>query len=225
MAMSAADVGLEHLQLKDRVYQYLRQAIINGDYEIGVALREIDISHALGVSKTPVREAFVRLQADRFVELIPYRGAVVAGYSRADIRQMYEVREIVEGYCAAKVAVSADEQLRDALRVNVAATRQAADAGDIRAVADLLEEFDALIYSCTDNDWISSIVRDLDGHQERVGRPTAVIPGRVDRSAEQHEKILAAILDGDPAGAESAMREHVRSVMTDKLRHFDESSA
>lgn len=221
MSTTAETVELNHMQLKDRVYQYLRRAIINGEYEIGTALREVDISTSLGVSKTPVREAFVRLQGDRFVELIPYRGAVVSGYSISDIKELYEVREIVEGHCAATLADLADDELRDNLRRNVDATREAVQAGNTDAIVELLEDFDDLIYSQNGNHWISDIIDDLEGHQRRIGRPTVEIPGRIDRSVRQHQTIADAVSAHDAAAAEAAMREHVRSVMNDQLKRLD----
>ena len=75
--------------MKDRVYRHLRDGIIDGTYDTGAALREVEIASRLGVSKTPVREAFVRLEKDRLVELIPYRGAIVAGYSAADLEEHF----------------------------------------------------------------------------------------------------------------------------------------
>ncbi|MDQ6523148.1 GntR family transcriptional regulator [Nocardioides sp. LHD-245] len=211
---------LRHLQLKDRVYEHLRNAIIGGDFAIGAALREVDISTSLGVSKTPVREAFVRLQKDRFVDLIPYRGAVVAGYSRRDLREMYEVRELLEGRCAARAAEADDDQLRADLQRNVEETRQAVEEDRLERVIELFENFDRLIYSGSDNKWINDIIHDLDGHQRRIGRLTVGIPGRIEHSLSEHEKICAAILKRDAAAAEKRMRAHVRSVMTDQLRSF-----
>lgn len=224
----SADVSggeFQHLQLKDRVYEYLRRAIVDGDLEIGQALREVDISTSLGVSKTPVREAFVRLQKDRLVQLIPYRGAVVAGYSRRDLREFYEVRELVEGRCAARAAVSDDEDLREGLVRNIAETKDAVVEGRLAGVIALFEGFDRLIYSQSDNKWVNDIVSDVEGHQRRVGRLTVRIPGRIQQSLTEHERICAAVMDRDPEAAERLMRAHVLSVMNDQLEAFVDDDA
>lgn len=219
-AESPATAEFQHLQLKDRVYEYLRRAIINGDFEVGSALREIDISTSLGVSKTPVREAFVRLQKDRFVELIPYRGAIVAGYSRRDLREVYEMRELVEGRCAARAAASGNDELCEELQRNVRDSRAAIDSGQIEELIVLFENFDRLIYSHSDNKWINDIIHDLEGHQRRIGRLTVEIPGRIEHSLAEHEKICTAIVRQDPVAAEKHMRAHVISVMSDQLENF-----
>lgn len=225
MAAPTESPVLNHMQLKDRVYEHLRRTIIEGEYAVGAALREVDISTALGVSKTPVREALVRLQSDRFVELIPYRGAVVKGYSRRDVREMYEVREIVEGRCAARMADSDDGAARGELQRNVKETWDAVGRGDIDSVIALFEKFDSLVYAHAENRWFADLIDDLEGHQRRIGRPTVEIPGRIERSTQQHEAICDAIVARDSVAAEAAMREHVRSVLADRLGNFADDDA
>lgn len=210
--------GLEHSQLKDRVYHYLREAIIGGEFEVGAALREHEVCARLGVSKTPVREAFVRLENDRLLELIPYKGAVVSGYTTEDLREFYEVRELVEGACARMAAESSSPQLRRELQDNVARSTRAFEQDDFDAVIRLFEQFDDHIYRQSTNRWIDTLVENLEGHQRRIGLLTVKIPGRLSRSIKQHKAIAAAIGRSDGDGAERLMREHVRSVMEDQLR-------
>jgi DNA-binding GntR family transcriptional regulator len=210
--------GLEHSQLKDRVYHYLREAIISGTFEVGAALRENDITARLGVSKTPVREAFVRLEKDRLLVLVPYKGAVVAGYSTEDLREFYEVRELLEGACARMAAETVTDRLREDLQRNITRSVEASDAEKFDAVVRLFDEFDEIIYRQSTNRWIDELVENLDGHQRRIGRLTLDIPGRITRSVKQHRTIASAISKGDGEAAERSMRAHVHSVMTDQLK-------
>lgn len=220
MSTKPSPTEFQHLQLKDRVYEYLRHGIINNEFPVGAALREVDIANSLGVSKTPVREAFVRLQKDRFVNLIPYRGAMVAGYSSRDLREIYEVRELLEGRCAARAAESADEDFIRRLTANVENSRAAHEDGRTDDLIALFEEFDQLIFSQADNNWISQLIEDFDGHQRRIGRLTVAIPGRLEHSIAEHQGVCSAIIDRDPAAAEQLMRHHVLSVMADQLDSF-----
>ncbi|WP_148573542.1 GntR family transcriptional regulator [Nocardioides caldifontis] len=211
---------LEHLQLKDRVYDHLRRGIIDGTYDIGAALREVEIASRLGVSKTPVREAFVRLEKDRLVELIPYRGAVVAGYSAADLEEISDIRQLVEGACARSAAAHATDADIEAIERNIEKSRAALAEGKIDKVAALFDSFDQLIYKHSRNKWLTELVENLEGHQRRIGRMTVAIPGRLERSIEEHQKILDAIRDHDQRRAEQQMRKHVASVMADRLKSF-----
>jgi DNA-binding GntR family transcriptional regulator len=105
--MTSAPIdGVEHRQLKDSVYLKLRQEIVSAKLPPGYLLREAELAARFGVSKTPLREAFVRLEKDGFVEIAPYRSAVVGGYSRQDLREIYEVRELLEGLCAREAALN-----------------------------------------------------------------------------------------------------------------------
>src|ERR1700685_2907195 len=101
------DHGL-HRQLKDAVYLQLRDDIISGALPAGAVLREAELVTRFGVSKTPLRDALVRLQKDGFVDIPPYRSAVVVGYSQTDLREIYELRELLEGACARQAALHID---------------------------------------------------------------------------------------------------------------------
>src|SRR5580693_8311181 len=104
--VSALGDAVQHRQLKDSVYHRLREQIVSAELPPGYVLREAELAARFGVSKTPLREAFVRLEKDGFVAIPPYRSAVVGGYSRQDLREIYEVRELLEGLCAREAALN-----------------------------------------------------------------------------------------------------------------------
>jgi len=114
--------GVEHRQLKDSVYLKLRQEIVSARLPPGYLLREAELAARFGVSKTPLREAFVRLEKDGFVEIAPYRSAVVAGYSRQDLREIYEVRELLEGLCAREAALNIATELAVRQHIKIVTT-------------------------------------------------------------------------------------------------------
>lgn len=217
------EAAFEHLQLKDRVYHHLRAGIVDGSYVVGAALREVDVASRLGVSKTPVREAFVRLEKDRLVELIPYRGAVVAGYSAEDLQEISQVRQLIEGACAKSAAQYSTEADDAEMEANIAESVTALAAGDVATVVELFDTFDQLIYRHSHNKWIDDLIENLEGHQRRIGRLTVEIPGRMAKSLAQHQQIHDAIKSRDGAKAERQMRAHVASVMSDQLKSFTES--
>src|ERR1700684_3705165 len=181
------DHGL-HRQLKDAVYLQLRDDIISGALPAGAVLREVELVARFGVSKTPLRDALVRLQKDGFVDIPPYRSAVVTGYSDTDLREIYELRELLEGACARQAALhiggGAPGQLAQVRPAPAA--RPSARAGG-------------------------------PGHGERIGRPTTGIPGRRAKSVAEHQTIYEAIAQRDGDGAEALMREHIGSVLADQL--------
>src|ERR1700685_4283360 len=136
--MTSAPIdGVEHRQLKDSVYLKPRTEIGPGKLPPGYLLREAELAARFGVSKTPLREAFVRLEKDGFVEIAPYRSAVVAGYSRQDLREIYEVRELLEGLCAREAALNIATEDLAALSRIVRGSVAAFEAGDSDRLAVL----------------------------------------------------------------------------------------
>jgi DNA-binding GntR family transcriptional regulator len=209
--------GVEHRQLKDSVYLQLRQEIVTAQLPPGYVLREAELSARFGVSKTPLREAFVRLEKDGFVQIAPYRSAVVAGYSRQDLREIYEVRELLEGSCAREAAVNIGTEDLAALNRVVRESAVALEAGDTERLAALLDEFDVVLYAQSKNGRITAMLNNIRDHVTRIGRLTVAIPGRMETSVREHQGIYEAIVQRDGTRAETLMRQHILSVMADQL--------
>jgi DNA-binding GntR family transcriptional regulator len=125
------------MQLRDVVYERLRTGIIEGVHDVGTTLREMDIATSLGVSKTPVREAFAKLANDGLVRLVPYRGAMVSDYQPDALQDISGVRQLVEGACAALAARHRSDEELAAMWANLAATEIAAAADDTARVLAL----------------------------------------------------------------------------------------
>lgn len=214
--------GVEHRQLKDSVYLKLRQEIVTAQLPPGYVLREAELAARFGVSKTPLREAFVRLEKDGFVQIAPYRSAVVAGYSRQDLREIYEVRELLEGLCAREASVHISAEDMAALTRVVKESAAAYEAGDTEALTALIDEFDVLLYRQSKNSRITAMLDNIRDHVTRIGRLTVAIPGRLGNSVQEHQAIYDAIAARDGERAETLLRQHILSVMADQLANLDQ---
>src|SRR5580700_105323 len=215
------DHGL-HRQLKDAVYLQLRDDIISGVLPAGSVLREVELVASFGVSKTPLRDALVRLQKDGFVDIPPYRSAVVTGYSETDLREIYELRELLEGACARQAALhiggDALAELAQIVRASAACLSGGeAVPGKEEQLAGLIQQFDLALYAQSRNSRIDEMVGNIRGHVQRIGRLTTGIPGRLAKSVAEHQTIYEAIARRDGAVAEALMRGHILSVMADQL--------
>lgn len=211
-----------HRQLKDAVYAQILEKIVDGTLPAGYALREGELAARFGVSKTPLRDALVRLQADGLVSIPPYRSAVVVGYSRQDLQEIYEVRELIEGACArdAALAISADDFAELSAVMRDSAARVAGGLvvdGQEQALAAAIDRFDVIMYAQSRNRRINEMVANIRNHIQRIGQLTTRIPGRMVKSVAEHQAIYEAIVQRDGAAAEAAMRRHIRSVMADQL--------
>ena len=204
-------------KVTDWVYEEVRQAIIELRLQPGEPLREATMAEQLGVSKTPVREALARLEQEGLVETTSFKGAVVSGYSPSDLREIYELRELLEGAATRAAAVSASEETLTRLTSLVAESRELHARDDLEGLAALLGEFDLVIYDQVANGRIRALIENLKAHLARIGRLTEEIPGRVKASVEEHAAIVDAITARDADEAERSMRAHIRSVLSDQL--------
>jgi DNA-binding GntR family transcriptional regulator len=211
-------------KMTDWVCDELREAIVNLRLRPGEPLREAALAEKLGVSKTPLREAFARLEQEGLVETTSFKGAVVTGYSERDLKEIYELRALLEGAAARSAAEHADDATPRALRDVLDRSRALRDAGDLVGLAELLGRFDVIVYSQVTNERIGALIDNLRAHLTRIGRLTEDIPGRVEASVEEHAAIVDAILARNPDEAERLMRVHIASVLADQLATRDSST-
>jgi DNA-binding GntR family transcriptional regulator len=204
-------------KVTDWAYEEIRDAIIALRLQPGDSLREAALAERLGVSKTPVREALGRLEKEGLVETTSFKGAVVSSYSREDLVEIYELRELLEGAAARTAVERSSAEALDRLRTIVERSRELRAAGELDALADLLGEFDDVVYAQVENSRIAALIANLRAHLSRIGKLTEQIPGRVEASVEEHAAIVRAIGERDADEAERLMRAHIRSVLADQL--------
>ncbi len=205
-------------QLKDLAYERIKEAIVDLSLPPGSQLREASLAEQLGISKTPIREAFVRLEKDGLVETVPYRGAVVRDYTPSDLEEIFELRGLLEGHCAGLAASNMGDAGRKALKANLRDSKRALRAGDDRAVAEHLSAFDTIVQDQNTNLRVAELLEQLWCHVERIGLLSSTIPGRLKRSVEEHGRIIEAVIDGDAEVAERRMRTHIHSILVDQLK-------
>jgi DNA-binding GntR family transcriptional regulator len=201
-------------------YEMLHEAIREGTIEPGHRIMEIEISSWLRVSRTPVREAMRRLQAEGLLEHAPGGGLAVALYDLRAISEFYAVRESLEGTAAALAARNADTTEIGILRATMDAIR--ALPPDPRAHARENEAFHEQIYRAAHNRFLLKSLRALLNFVPLLGRTTYHAPGRVEVALREHEAIVAAIAARDPERAEEAARAHIRHAYESRVRMVTE---
>lgn len=192
-------------------YERLHEAIREGSIEPGQRTMEADISAWLGISRTPVREAMRRLQAEGLLEHAPGGGLAVAIYDQRAIAEFYAVRESLEGTAAALAAEQADATERGMLAALLDGMRALPE--EPRAHARENEAFHEHIYAAAHNRFLLKNLRALLNFVPLLGRTTYHAPGRVATALAEHAAIVAAILARDAARAEEAARQHIRSAL------------
>jgi DNA-binding GntR family transcriptional regulator len=209
MHQEGAAMGDDTGKLSDRLRETLEEEIVTGALKPGDRLEEIALAERFGVSRTPIREALLQLSAAGLIANRPRRGAVVAEIGPRRLVEMFAVMAELEGMCARLAARRAGPEEVATIRGAHEACRRAAETHDVDAYYRLNEIFHVKIRQAARNGFLFD---ECDGLQRRL-RPYRRLQlrarGRIARSFEEHEAIVAAIESGDGEGAASAMRAHV----------------
>ncbi|MFJ6832590.1 GntR family transcriptional regulator [Streptomyces sp. NPDC091209] len=193
----------------DRVYAHVKQGVLERRYEGGALLTEGELAEAVGVSRTPVREALLRLEAEGLIRLYPKKGALVLPVSAQEIADVVETRQLVEEHAARK-AVPASPQLLARLEELLARQKEQAAAGDLAAAAVTDRCFHAEIVRSGGNEILSRLYDQLRDRQLRMG--VAVMhahPDRITKTLVEHEQILRALRAGDADAVVGLIHGHV----------------
>lgn len=198
---------------KRDAYHLLREAIVSGQFHPNERLVEAAVATGLGVGRTAVRAALVRLDQEGLVTLEVNRGARVRLISDREALEIEEVRASLEGLLARRAAslISPDE-LSEVHKVLVE-MRELAEAGDSLGYSELNVRFHQLIWSAADHPTASRIAGGLKSQAIRFQYRTIMRPGRREQSLEEHEAIFSALKAHDPDGAEEAMHRHLSHVL------------
>lgn len=199
---------------RQRVYDALRDVLVAGRLEPGRRLSENELAEALGVSRTPVREALVRLGDDRLVEIVPQLGTFVSKISIGAVADAQFVREALE--CAA-IRLTA-ERATDAdlleLRAIVAQQEEAHAAGDFDRFFVTDDAFHAKLCAASGHEIAWSLAQRADGHLVRVRRLSLPVPEYMGEMIQEHRAVVDAVAAHDPDRAEAELRHHLRMVLS-----------
>ena len=196
----------------ERAYTVIRQEILAGERAGGEWLREGDLGAALGVSRTPVREALRRLTAEGLVSHERNRGVRVASWSAHDLEEIFSLRSVLEPWGSALAAergvADTDELDELAHRMDRAAMGV---APDVETITLLNNRFHRLILEASGNARLVTLVASV-VEVPLVSRTFSRYgPESLRRSVAHHHEIVSALKAHDPVWAESVMRSHVRS--------------
>ncbi|MCX4692280.1 GntR family transcriptional regulator [Streptomyces sp. NBC_01408] len=196
----------------DRVYQHVKQGVLDRRYEGGTLLTEGELAEAVGVSRTPVREALLRLETEGLLKLYPKKGALVQAVSAQEITDVLETRLLVEEFTVRR-AVPAPPALLERLAGLLEEQRRHAAGGDLAAMMAADRAFHAEIVRGAGNQILCRLYDQLRDRQLRMG--VALLhshPDRVERTLAEHTEILEALRAGDEEAAAAAVRGHIGRV-------------
>jgi GntR family transcriptional regulator, rspAB operon transcriptional repressor len=213
-------LSLNHISSPNRntlgkvAYAKIREEIISLNFKPGQMLSESELATALGVSRTPIREAFLMLLQEGLLEILPQRGARVAFISVKKVEETRFIRESLEISVFKLVAKnwSSDEirfkELELKAKDILEKQKEAASEGETIQFLQLDEQFHQSFLQLADNQTLTSVVSQMRGHLNRMRSLELTTPNHMENVIEQHQKILEAISSNDEELTEQLLKKH-----------------
>ena len=198
------------VSLSDQVFERIEEDILTGKYPRGTLLTELGICSDLGVSRTPVREALMRLEQEHIVESTG-RGMLVLSITPEDAEVIYMIRSRIEGLAAAACAVCADEEQIKELREIVELQEFFAEKHDPENVKQLDSRFHEKIYRYSGKSVYYDTLMPLHKKTQKFRKASVSSGNRGVVSSAEHRRIMEAIAAHDAPLAEKVMTEHIEN--------------
>ncbi len=208
------------VSLTQQLYQAIRSDIITAVFRPGSVVIEADLAREYQVSKTPVREALQMLVVEGLMSVLPHRGYLVRTMGLADVRDVMELRLMLEPQLAAAAALNSSEEIIEALRVQLA--KQFDEGSSLTDRTSAAREFHMLCVRASKNQRALGLVGGLYDETTRIHH---LMPGAVqhlysDTEQAAHQGILDAIANNDSIAAAAAMEEHIKESNEALLQSF-----
>lgn len=199
-----------HGSLGNKIFDLLRDRILNEEYEHGQKLNELTLASELKISRTPIREALKQLELEGLVESIPNKGVYVKGFSPRDIDDMFEIRLALEGLAIQLAIERMDEihlaKIKDVYELMEFYTLKK----DQEKINDLNILYHETIYQATQSQYFEQLLKDIHYYVSVTSRHSITQPERLDTAIKEHKEILDAIESQDKKLAQETIQKHIR---------------
>jgi DNA-binding GntR family transcriptional regulator len=204
--------SIESLPLRDIVFRKLRQEILRGELEPGDRLMEMQLSEQLGVSRTPVREAIRKLELEGLVRMVPRKGAEVAGLSEKSVKDVLEVRRVLEELVAKLACNRIQDELLEYLERQIqdfTVLTASTNKKDYAAITQMDVECHETSYQATGNDRLIQIISQMRDQMYRFRMEYIKANDMRRILVDEHQRLLHALRERNEEEAVEAIREHI----------------
>ncbi|MDL2325062.1 GntR family transcriptional regulator [Ruminococcaceae bacterium OttesenSCG-928-A16] len=209
---------MKQTQALDSVaYEMIKQKIMDGTYKMRQPLREETLAEELQISRTPIRQALRQLEGEDFVEIISFRGCFVRELTTDDIREIYLIRSALESACARAVTPIISAANIDLLTMSQQEAEQLASLANYEESREIGRRLHTVCIEVGGGRRVQKILKNLSEQIDRLDYLSAQVPGRLERSNQEHATILQAIIGRDADKVESLMRQHIMSTCEDVI--------
>ncbi len=208
----------------EQAQQLIRSFILEGVYPPGGRLSELALSHKLGISRSPVREALQRLANEGLIELVSRKGAFVVHFDAERVQALFEVREALDGMVARLAAQRAEPADLQELRKTLGNTKAILDRSEESSYPEDLD-FHRQLAVIAKNRWLAEKMAEIETQVRLARARSGARPSRAKDAYAEHLAILNAVAAGDPDKAEHEMRQHIRNALGSVRETLSEPSS
>ena len=209
-------IGLDPLKslplrtsLGQHIFSYLKEAIIKGDIAPGNRLVENRLAKFLGISRTPVREAFHKLEREGFIKLTPQGGYAVTGLTKEEIEDIFGIRSLLESYATRMAAIRHEGDDLLPLKEKIEEFRDCLDRHQLRDLTKINTEFHDMLYALSKRPKLIEMINNLRDQIYRFRRIILSEEKHAEISHKTHRKLLTALKKRDADRVENLMRKHI----------------
>ena len=205
-----------------KAYEWIRDAIESSGIEMGAPLPENQLAREIGVSRTPIREALRSLEQDGYVKIIPQKGAFVSEISLEDLKEIYDIRKLLEPFAALSAVNRIPEEEIDEMERGWKALKKAALAGEVDLTR--VSEMDLLLHltitKYAANKRIGAIISTYHAQIKRFQKLSAQSLSNIHETIGQHIEILEKLRDRDARGLSSLLYEHIAKSESNIMKDY-----
>lgn len=216
--MKSQNQGIDQIQMATKVYQAIRDMIVSGSLEEGHRITEAYLSELFSVSRSPIREALKMLSYDGFIELLPYRGARVSVIKPQNVKEHYQLKAMLDGYCCFLAAQALSPTDLDYLKEVMDSMEECVSKGDVEGVGRENTRFHELIVECNNNALLSQYYGSLSHNLRRYADLSLGDQSRWSRVLKEHSEIYQALTQKDSITAFTAANKHAMNAMDRVLK-------
>ena len=196
------------MRLSEKAYRLIKEKVVTLELPPSAVIDEHVMMQQLGLGRTPIREALQRLDSEGLVNIVPRRGTFVNDISVTDLQKIFELRIVLEGFCA-RLAAERISTEQIARMEEVLQELDNLEDGDHQTLMSIDRRFHRLLYTAADNEFMTDILDRLYDLSLRLWYLVLARLREVRHSIEQHGDVLSALEQGDPDKAEAVIQKHI----------------
>jgi DNA-binding GntR family transcriptional regulator len=208
--------------LWEEVYDSLRRSILHGKLKVGQHLIEEKLAHQIGISRTPIREAFYKLEKDDLVTRLPTRGFAVRRFTKEDVEEIFGIRIALESYAASLATSHMTSDKMAVLEKKLEETEKAIRSKDNTKVIQLHADFHDLLYKSSKSKKLVQMIQNFSDYFHRYRIGLIRTEDNVEYTVKDHRRMLEAMEKKKPRLVENLVREHLERTREIVLKAIDQ---